>query len=114
MPRLSETEWAPLLNESTSWQPNDAPMLVVVPHPDDETLAVGGLIAIQRAKGVDVTIIAVSDGENAYEQNQGPAELRREEQICALERLGVPRSGMTELRDMASPRSQNHPARPPR
>jgi LmbE family N-acetylglucosaminyl deacetylase len=72
-------------------------MVVVVPHPDDETLAVGGLIAIQRAKGVDVTIIAVTDGENAYEQNQGLAELRREEQICALERLGVPRRKVIRL-----------------
>jgi LmbE family N-acetylglucosaminyl deacetylase len=65
-------------------------MVVIVPHPDDETLALGGLIAAQRAKGVDVTIVAVTDGEHAYQQNQGLAARRREEQKGALARLGVP------------------------
>jgi LmbE family N-acetylglucosaminyl deacetylase len=38
---------------------------------------------------VDATIVAVTDGEHAYDHNQGLAELRREEQRCALTRLGV-------------------------
>jgi LmbE family N-acetylglucosaminyl deacetylase len=79
------------------WEPPDVPMVVVVPHPDDETLAAGGLIASQRLKGVDVTVVAVTDGENAYELNHGLAELRREEQICALARLGVPQGKVIRL-----------------
>jgi len=86
-----------LLDGSTVWKPAGAPTVVVAPHPDDETLAVGGLIAAQRARGVDVTVLAVTDGENAYRQNQGLAELRREEQLCALERLGVPRRKVIRL-----------------
>jgi LmbE family N-acetylglucosaminyl deacetylase len=65
-------------------------MVIVAPHPDDETLAAGGLIAAQRAKGVDVTVVAVTDGEHAYIENEGLAALRRKEQTCALARLGVP------------------------
>jgi LmbE family N-acetylglucosaminyl deacetylase len=63
--------------------------VAVVPHPDDETLAVGGLIAALRAKGVDVTVVAVTDGEHAYVDNRGLAATRREEQTHALARLGV-------------------------
>jgi LmbE family N-acetylglucosaminyl deacetylase len=96
-PLLDEEGWAPLLNGSTGWEPVDAPMVVVAPHPDDETLAAGGLIAAQRTRGVELTIIAVTDGENAYEQNNGLAELRREEQVSALARLGVPRQNVIRL-----------------
>lgn len=96
-PQAGEKEWASVLDGLPEWEPPDAPMVVVVPHPDDETLAAGGLIASQRAKGVDVTVVAVTDGENAYERNEGLAELRREEQVCALARLGVPQEKIIRL-----------------
>lgn len=64
-------------------------MLVIAPHPDDETLGAGGLIAAERSRGVDVTVAAVTDGENAYTGVPDLAERRRREQLCALRHLGV-------------------------
>ena len=87
----------PLLSAIPAWQPTTAPMVVIVPHPDDETLAAGGLIASQRDRGVDITIIAVTDGEHAYTDNHGLAELRRHEQTAALARLGVLRDKIIRL-----------------
>lgn len=66
-------------------------MLIVSPHPDDETLGAGGLIASQRAKGADITIAAVTDGENCYPGRLGLGKIRKLEQECALVRLGVER-----------------------
>ncbi|CAN5712925.1 PIG-L family deacetylase [soil metagenome] len=46
---------------------DDCPGLVVVaPHPDDETLGLGGTIAQLIARGVDVMVVSVSDGGAAY------------------------------------------------
>jgi LmbE family N-acetylglucosaminyl deacetylase len=97
IPLVGETEWTCRLERVAVWEPSRVPMVVVAPHPDDETLASGGLIAAQRARGVDVTVVAVTDGENAYEDNRGLAEIRREEQTCALARLGVPRHKIVRL-----------------
>ena len=76
-------------------------MLVVVPHPDDETLGAGGLIATQRRRGVDVMVVCVTDGENAYpEEPEGAAAMgtqRSSEQQEALERLGVEPASMVRL-----------------
>ena len=42
----------------------DAQRLVVVsPHPDDEVLACGGLMALAAQAGVAITVISVTDGE---------------------------------------------------
>jgi LmbE family N-acetylglucosaminyl deacetylase len=64
-------------------------MLIVAPHPDDETLGAGGLIAHFRSSGVKVLIAAVTDGENAYEDSRGLGEVRAKEQTAALAHLGV-------------------------
>ena len=48
-----------------------------------------GLIASQRQLGRDVTVVAVTDGEHAYEGVTGLGPIRREEQAAALCRLGV-------------------------
>lgn len=69
----------------------------MVPHPDDETLATGGFIAAQTAKGVDVTVVAVTDGEHAYIENERLAAVRRKEQTCALARLGIPQHKIVRL-----------------
>lgn len=65
--------------------------MVVVPHPDDESLSTGGLIAHQRRAGVEVVIVAVSDGEAAYPGRPTPglADRRRREHREALAALGV-------------------------
>jgi LmbE family N-acetylglucosaminyl deacetylase len=88
-PVVQEAEWISLLSDLPCWQPPDKPTVVISPHPDDETLGSGGLIARLRSKGIDVTVIAVTDGENAYEDGSGLGEIREKEQMNALAKLGV-------------------------
>ena len=66
--------------------------IVVVPHPDDETLLAGGLIVRQTRRGVPVVILAVTDGEAAYPTWPQPAlaRVRQSEQDKALHMLDVP------------------------
>jgi LmbE family N-acetylglucosaminyl deacetylase len=73
--------------------------IVVAPHPDDETLSSGGLIMHQIARGVPVTVVAVTDGEAAYPSwaDPGLAAARRDEQATALSLLGVPAAATVRL-----------------
>lgn len=89
MPEAAETEWLAALCSAPVWIPPKTEILVVAPHPDDETLGAGGLIAYARSQGVEVKIAAVTDGEKAYPDTPGLAELRRGEQANAVNRLGV-------------------------
>jgi LmbE family N-acetylglucosaminyl deacetylase len=68
---------------------SQGPVLIVAPHPDDETLGVGCLIASLRSSAVEVIVAAVTDGENAYEDSHGLGEIRAREQAAALAHLGV-------------------------
>ena len=62
--------------------------MIVAPHPDDETLLSGGLLARQAMAGVPVTVVAVTDGEAAYPGGSGGlAHRRRIEQRNALRAL---------------------------
>jgi LmbE family N-acetylglucosaminyl deacetylase len=73
-------------------------MLVIAPHPDDETLGAGGLIAAQRSRGIEVTVVAVTDGEMAYGDTPGLGQLRQKEQENALDILGVQADDIVRLR----------------
>jgi LmbE family N-acetylglucosaminyl deacetylase len=39
-------------------------LLILAPHPDDESIATGGLIQVARAAGAAVRIIVLTDGDN--------------------------------------------------
>lgn len=41
-------------------------LVIVAPHPDDETLGLGGAAALLRSRGVDVEVVSVSDGGGAH------------------------------------------------
>lgn len=84
-----DRRWSSLHRRAEPFSVPAVPTLVVVPHPDDETLLAGGLISTQRSRGVDVQILAVTDGEAAYDPADGLAGRRRREQLDALHRLGV-------------------------
>ena len=58
--------WAPQRTDAQRWEPPRKLTVVVAPHPDDETLLSGGLIAHQARAGVPVIVLAVTDGEAAY------------------------------------------------
>jgi hypothetical protein len=92
VPLTPETEWISILGNIALWEPPYAPTLVLSPHPDDETLGAGGLIARLRKQGIPVTVVAITDGENAYGEMKGLDAIRVPEQIEALSRLGVPKS----------------------
>ena len=68
-------------------------LLVVAPHPDDETFGCGALIARVRAAGTAVTVVVASDGARSTGSRLlGPARLaalRRAELHEACARLGV-------------------------
>ena len=70
------------------------PILIVAPHPDDETLGCGGLIASAARAGVAVHTIFLSDGEASHDGHPellpgDLARLRKTEALAALAALGV-------------------------
>jgi LmbE family N-acetylglucosaminyl deacetylase len=83
---------------------DDCPGLVLVaPHPDDETLGFGATAATLRSRGVDVQVVSVSDGggalpelsrrERTWLERDRRAELHRATQILGLSApvcLGLP------------------------
>lgn len=69
-------------------------VVVVAPHPDDEVLGVGGILALLAAAGRAVEVVAVTDGEASHPASTvlTPAQLagrRRAETATALRCLGV-------------------------
>lgn len=77
--------------------PEEQSTVIVAPHPDDETLAAGGLIATQRSRQIPVTLLAVTDGEAAYPDVPYLGRTRRIEQARAAEALGIERDAIIRL-----------------
>lgn len=72
-------------------------LVVVAPHPDDEVLAVGGLLCRAAQCDVEVVVLAVTDGEASHPGSSAvtPLELSRlraEESSRAYRDLGLPPS----------------------
>ena len=105
------------------WHPEERSLIVVAPHPDDETLGAGGLIHSYAQRQLPVTIISVTDGEAACPEVADLARVRQSELRAALGmlsaqhaeiiRLGIPDGRVKEnpssladaLRSVASPDS---------
>lgn len=87
-----------------------ASILVVAPHPDDETLGAGGLIAACRSRGIAVTVVVVTDGA-AAQSTSTPIELarRRAVEVTASVRALNPDAQLTLLgyRDGATSESRD-------
>jgi LmbE family N-acetylglucosaminyl deacetylase len=98
VPLTPEGEWLTRLRNLPPWTLPLVPTVIVAPHPDDETLGAGGMIAKLRVQNVAVTIVAVSDGEKAYAGAEGLAKVRESEQNEALMRLGVDQLSVHRLR----------------
>lgn len=90
IPLTPEAAWLPAFVGLADWEPPLVPTLVLAPHPDDEILGAGGLIAKLRGAGVPVTIVAITDGEKAYVDSPNLGDIRVAEQTEALRRVGVP------------------------
>ena len=73
----------------------DRPALVVAPHPDDESLGCGGLIAeaVRLGQAVHIAVVTDGAGSHAGSRTHRPEqvrELRRKETLEAAAVLGVP------------------------
>lgn len=76
-------------------------VLIAAAHPDDETLAVGALVADLAAAGADVTVLVATDGEASHpvsgsQERRGLARRRRAEVRQAVGQLS-PRAGVEHL-----------------
>lgn len=77
-------------------------VLVVAPHPDDESIGCGGLIAVLRRLGVTVHVVFVTDGAGSHPSSRDYpsarlAALRRQEALAALDVLAVDGEAVTFL-----------------
>ena len=77
-------------------------ILIVAPHPDDETLGCGGAIALLRQLNVSVKVLVVSDGTKSHPNSiayPSPVlkKLREQESLAALAVLGVAPEAVTFL-----------------
>jgi LmbE family N-acetylglucosaminyl deacetylase len=88
----------------------DAPFLVLAPHPDDETLGCGGLLAMATERGVAAHVVILTDGAASHPASRvfppsRLAALRRDEARAAVARLGLPADRLTflDLPDAAAP-----------
>ncbi len=87
-------------------------LIVVAPHPDDETLGLGAMAAQLAASGVDVAVVSVSDGgaadpgappaQRARLESLRRSELRRAAEILEIGpplSLGLPDGQLTDHQD---------------
>ena len=88
-----------------------APLVVLSPHPDDESLGFGGLIARARARGDRVEVAILTDGTGSHpgSASHPPSRLkslREAETLRALSELGVGAEHVTFLEaiDTKAPR----------
>jgi LmbE family N-acetylglucosaminyl deacetylase len=85
---------------------DDAPignLLVIAPHPDDESLGCGGLIALKRLRGERVHVVFLTSGENSLAGHpavtpQALGSKRETEAVAALQVLGLSADSVEFLR----------------
>jgi len=81
----------------------DRPFIVIAPHPDDESLACGGLIAHACEQGLRAKVVIVSDGAGSHPNSKAyPPDrlsaLREDEAKQAGAELGLRQADMLFLR----------------
>lgn len=94
----SERAWAdsPWLASMPSVDFNDLVgelkrIVVLSPHPDDETLGCGGLISNAQRRQLPVLVCSVTSGENCYPDHEATqmGKLRHDELLQAMKCLGL-------------------------
>jgi LmbE family N-acetylglucosaminyl deacetylase len=79
------------------------PILVMAPHPDDESLGCGGLLALAAQQGVPARIVFMTDGSGSHPGSvdyppERLRDLREAEAIEAAAVLGLERNALVFLR----------------
>lgn len=79
---------------TTPGTPDNRALILIAPHPDDDILGCGGLIAAKVSRGARVRVIFLTDGAASHpgHPNLPAAELvpqRKREALAALNALGV-------------------------
>lgn len=72
--------------------PHFGRILVIAPHPDDETIGCGGMVARWAGSGADIEVVGLTDGEATIGGRGGAgatATARRREAALAAGALGV-------------------------
>lgn len=86
-------------------------LLIISPHPDDETIAAGGLIQKAKQNNISILVVCVSDGsastnktnykkflsENKIKTKKNLPEIRNQEFKEALHQLGLNKSNLIWL-----------------
>lgn len=95
----------PLPYPETWLAPPAGPVLVVAPHPDDETIGCGATLALHARRGDAVHVIVVTDGQlgdpRALFSGDDYTALRRDECRRAVATLGAAPPRFLGLRDQA-------------
>ncbi|BAY81728.1 hypothetical protein NIES267_12050 [Calothrix parasitica NIES-267] len=82
---------------------SEADILVLMPHPDDESIYAGGTIAALTAAGYKVRLTVATDGKGG----RGAVNQRMEELYSAAEILGIERIESLGLNDFGKYRNQS-------
>ena len=83
--------------------PDAKRVLILAPHPDDETLGCGGTISLYTSKGVEVHLVVISDGKGISHEFSGKdidiVALRKREAVDASKILGIHRTHFLNFPD---------------
>ena len=105
----SESVWLPwLASQSIRALPIDeicpdpSRLVVVAPHPDDEILMCGGLLALRAERGLPSLVVGVTNGEASHgtDDDRACADLailRIRESYAGLVALGLPNTSVVRL-----------------
>jgi LmbE family N-acetylglucosaminyl deacetylase len=87
-------------------------ILILAPHPDDETLGCGGSIALHKAAGAEVRVCMLTDGAGVhYTGDEDIRKLRRSEALKAAAVLQIDEMIFLDFSDMALHNNQHECSR---
>jgi LmbE family N-acetylglucosaminyl deacetylase len=94
---MIDTQWSGWASQAPEWLPPPGPVVIVGPHPDDETLGAGGLIFTCSHLDIKVTVVSITDGEAACPEVPMLEAVRRRELVGAMRRLGLAQTDIFRL-----------------
>ncbi len=79
--------------------PEAKKILILSPHPDDESLGCSGTILLYTGKGIDVYLIVISNGEKAEVEIENIGEIRKCEATASAALLGIKKTIFLDFPD---------------